>query len=139
MARRRLRGFSSVNWSHGWDLQASDGGVTPHAFAMKELPVNLCADLRYCRGGHIGINKSTQIDEPLHRYLHRLIAHSLSDRHEGGVVAPRDLLYMYCILTPATCNVAYTLAWYLTSSYRRNQQEYICGRVFVTTCTVVLP
>ncbi|KAI3827022.1 hypothetical protein L1987_01083 [Smallanthus sonchifolius] len=73
--------------------------------------------------------KATQIKDPLHRYLHRLIGHTIFGRGTRGVVTLRDMFFLYCILTPVTCNVAYSLARYLTTSGGTCGKDYVWGAV----------
>ncbi|KAF5767721.1 hypothetical protein HanXRQr2_Chr14g0628021 [Helianthus annuus] len=42
--------------------------------------------------------KSTQLRDPLYRYIHRVLSYSLCQRHDsGGVVGLRDLMVLHCI------------------------------------------
>ena len=79
------------------------------------------------------VSKSTKLRSPIHRILHRAIAHTICGRSQStGVVTVRDLFFLYCFIRPATCNVAYCLAQFLSQSMGRTQQGYICGGLYVT-------
>ncbi|KAM0046843.1 hypothetical protein Hdeb2414_s0009g00321331 [Helianthus debilis subsp. tardiflorus] len=54
--------------------------------------------------------KSTKLRDPLYRYNHRLLAYSLSQRHDSsGVVRLRDLVVLHCIHTRRPLDVPFLL------------------------------
>ncbi|KAL8214024.1 hypothetical protein R6Q57_003473 [Mikania cordata] len=75
----------------------------------------------------------TRIRDPLFRYLHRVIASSITGRgmsHEW--CTSQDLLFLYCILSGRPCNIAQCLAEYFSTYYHRQERGLIYGGVYVT-------
>ena len=72
--------------------------------------------------------KATYLWDPLHRYMHRVIAHSIAGHKvtSGGVII-NDVFCLYCLITRTQCNMAYMLADYLTSNMGTRQSGHICG------------
>ncbi|KAI3819874.1 hypothetical protein L1987_13726 [Smallanthus sonchifolius] len=62
------------------------------------------------------VSKAYLIRDPVHHYIQRVLAHTISGRKKTpGVVSVRDLFFLRCLLRPVTCNVAYCLGDYFTS------------------------
>jgi hypothetical protein len=77
--------------------------------------------------------KSTQIRDPLHRYIHRCLSHSIAGRHETGTVGRADLFLLYCIVTGARCNLAYCLAEFFCKAKHARQSSFLVGGSFIST------
>ena len=74
---------------------------------------------------------SSGIRDPLHRYLHRVIATTILARYESiEKVTLDDLLILYCLLHPAEGNVAYFLLRSLAR--KRTGAARICQGAYVT-------
>ncbi|XP_021991776.1 mediator of RNA polymerase II transcription subunit 12-like [Helianthus annuus] len=75
----------------------------------------------------------TRLKDPFHRILHRVIALSIAGRKCGpNVIFQKDLFFLYCLIKPAVCNVAYMLASYFTSCMGMRPTTYICGGSYIT-------
>ncbi|KAJ0871812.1 hypothetical protein HanRHA438_Chr11g0516681 [Helianthus annuus] len=75
----------------------------------------------------------TRLKDPFHRILHRIIALSIAGRKCGpNVIFQKDLFFLYCLIKPAVCNVAYMLASYFTSCMGMRPTTYICGGSYIT-------
>ncbi|KAI3797201.1 hypothetical protein L1987_32456 [Smallanthus sonchifolius] len=52
--------------------------------------------------------KSSKLKDPLHRYIHRLLSHSVTARGQSeGVVNLRDLFILYAMVNHQPCNISY--------------------------------
>jgi hypothetical protein len=49
--------------------------------------------------------KSTSFRDPLHRYLHRCIAHSIANNHDIGNVGRINPFFLYYLVTNRRCNL----------------------------------
>ncbi|KAL8223930.1 hypothetical protein R6Q57_019405 [Mikania cordata] len=64
----------------------------------------------------------TRIRDPLIRYLHRVIASSITGRGMSQEwCTSQDLFFLYCILSRRSCNVARCLAEYFSTYYHRQE------------------
>ncbi|MFS7936440.1 hypothetical protein Hanom_Chr05g00415591 [Helianthus anomalus] len=55
-------------------------------------------------------NKSSQLRDPLYRYIHRLLSNSINQRRDSiGVVGLRDLTVLYCIYNRIPLDVPHLL------------------------------
>jgi hypothetical protein len=77
--------------------------------------------------------KSTQLRDPLHRHLHRCIAHSISGRHDTDNVGRTDFFFLYCLVTGARCNLAYCLADFFRKAISARPTSFLVGGSFIWT------
>ncbi|KAJ0566776.1 hypothetical protein HanIR_Chr06g0277381 [Helianthus annuus] len=78
-----------------------DAGDEENTAGLRELPQDQCR-AAWAQIGEGAYNpsqtKSTQLRDPLYRYIHRVLSNSLCQRHDNtGVVGLRDLMVLYCI------------------------------------------
>ncbi|PWA80942.1 protein ROOT HAIR DEFECTIVE 3 [Artemisia annua] len=77
--------------------------------------------------------RASDIHSPIHRILHRMIAHTITGRKQTNRVTQMDLWYLHNLLNQDKfCNVAHCLASYLTEAAGRTKTSPICGGHFVT-------
>ncbi|KAL8218159.1 hypothetical protein R6Q57_021532 [Mikania cordata] len=70
----------------------------------------------------------TRIRDPLIRYLHRVIASSITGRGMSQEwCTSQDIFYLYCILSGRPCNVARCLAEYFSTYYHHQERGLIFG------------
>ncbi|KAK1429674.1 hypothetical protein QVD17_11888 [Tagetes erecta] len=76
---------------------------------------------------------STHLKDPLHRYLHRALAHTICGRKSStSVVTHKDLFFLYCIIRKEHCNLAYALAQFFSTCSGKKAMSSICGGSFIT-------
>ncbi|KAK1410094.1 hypothetical protein QVD17_36627 [Tagetes erecta] len=84
---------------------------------------------------HFGVcnAKAASIIDPLHRYLGRIIASSISARGCGkDKVNMSDLFFMYCLFLRRPCALATCLAEYFESAYNRQARGQLYGGAYIT-------
>ncbi|KAF5781140.1 hypothetical protein HanXRQr2_Chr11g0480031 [Helianthus annuus] len=90
-----------------------DAGDEENTGGLREIPENQPQAVWTQIGeGHYNPSrtKSTQLRDPLYRYIHRVLSYSLCQRHDsGGVVGLRDLLVLHCIHNRVNLDVPYLL------------------------------
>ncbi|KAL8244547.1 hypothetical protein R6Q59_010805 [Mikania micrantha] len=75
----------------------------------------------------------SRIRNALIRYMHRLIATSISGRGRSREWCTlQDLFYLYCLITGRTCQLARCLAEYFVTYYHRQQRGAIYGGAYIT-------
>ncbi|KAL8218820.1 hypothetical protein R6Q57_022193 [Mikania cordata] len=75
----------------------------------------------------------TRIRDPLIRYLHRVIASSITGRGMSQEwCTSQDLFFLYCILSGRLCNVARCLTEYFSTYCHRQERGLIFDGVYVT-------
>jgi hypothetical protein len=78
-------------------------------------------------------SRSSDIRDPLYRYLHRLIATSITGRRSGVErCTSRDLFFLRCLLRGTPCHLARGLADYFAGYFRRQTRGGLLGGNFVT-------
>ncbi|KAJ0927367.1 hypothetical protein HanRHA438_Chr04g0182051 [Helianthus annuus] len=90
-----------------------DAGDEENTGGLREIPENR-RQSAWAQIGDGNYNpsrtKSTQLRDPLYRYIHRVLTYSLSQRHDSsGVVGLRDLVVLHCIHTRTNLDVPYLL------------------------------
>ncbi|XP_035836908.1 uncharacterized protein LOC118484905 [Helianthus annuus] len=73
------------------------------------------------------------VRDPLYRYLHHLLATSISARgYSRGWCTTTDLFFLYCLLYRRPCALAHGLAQYFASGYHRQERGFLYGGAYVT-------
>ncbi|KAJ0957475.1 hypothetical protein HanPSC8_Chr01g0027701 [Helianthus annuus] len=91
----------------------ADAGDEENTCGLRELPQDQ-HQVAWAQIGEGHYNpsqtKSTQLRDPLYRYIHRVLSYSLCQRHDsGGVVGLRDLMVLHCIHSHVPLDVPYLL------------------------------
>ncbi|KAF5821536.1 hypothetical protein HanXRQr2_Chr01g0015171 [Helianthus annuus] len=74
---------------------------------------------------------STIVD-PLHRYLHRLIASSITTRGKSKEWCTcEDLFFFYCFVYKRSCALVHSLAHYFTSANHQQEHKKLYGGAYV--------
>ncbi|KAD6794855.1 hypothetical protein E3N88_05751 [Mikania micrantha] len=77
--------------------------------------------------------RASSIRDPLHRYLHRCIACTITGRRLSQEwVTQKDLFFMYCLITGRSCNLAWLLADYFAGFISRKATGAITCGSFIT-------
>ncbi|MFS8024466.1 hypothetical protein Hanom_Chr16g01463551 [Helianthus anomalus] len=88
-----------------------DSGEEENTGGFRELPTNMrqIAWAQIADGAYDpSVTKSSQLRDPLYRYIHRVLSNSLSQRCDStGVVNLRDLTVLYCIHNRVPLDVPY--------------------------------
>ncbi|KAL8267751.1 hypothetical protein R6Q59_001549 [Mikania micrantha] len=80
-----------------------------------------------------GTTRASWIRYPLHRYTHRIIADTIAGRRENRErVTFTDAFLLYCMLPPASCNIAIALASYFEAHRGRPVASQLAGGAFIT-------
>ncbi|KAL8260138.1 hypothetical protein R6Q59_028091 [Mikania micrantha] len=80
-----------------------------------------------------GTTRASWIRDPLHRYTHRIIAHTIAGRGESRErVTFTDAFLLYCLLHPASCNIAVALASDFEAHRGRPVASQLDGGAFIT-------
>ncbi|KAM0060945.1 hypothetical protein Hdeb2414_s0004g00130131 [Helianthus debilis subsp. tardiflorus] len=70
---------------------------------------------------------------PLYRYLHHLLATSISARgYSREWCTTTDLFFLYCLLYRRPCALAHGLAQYYASTHHRQERGFLYGGAYVT-------
>jgi hypothetical protein len=73
-------------------------------------------------------SRTSHIRDPLYRYMHRMIATSITGRGKGTEkVSAIDLFYLRCLLTHTPCHLARGLADYIAGYYHRQERGALVG------------
>ncbi|KAJ0575400.1 hypothetical protein HanIR_Chr05g0212311 [Helianthus annuus] len=77
--------------------------------------------------------KATTIRDPLHRYLHHVIASTIVPRGSSKEkVNLSDLFFLYCLLRRQPCDLAASLADYYSTAYHRQLRGQLHTGSFIT-------
>ncbi|XP_021978960.2 uncharacterized protein LOC110874954 [Helianthus annuus] len=73
------------------------------------------------------------VRDPLYRYLHHLLATSISARgYSREWCTTTDLFFLYCLLYRRPCALAHGLAQYFASGHHRQERGFLYGGAYVT-------
>ena len=73
-------------------------------------------------------SKSTKLRDPLHRYIHRLLSHTITQRGQSeGVVNLRDLLFLDSIISQTSVNLGYLFAQLFSANARASRATPLFG------------
>ncbi|KAM0064476.1 hypothetical protein Hdeb2414_s0003g00103391 [Helianthus debilis subsp. tardiflorus] len=73
------------------------------------------------------------VKDPLYRYLHHLLATSISARgYSREWCTTTDLFFLYCLLYRRPCALAHGLAQYYASTHHRQERRFLYGGSYVT-------
>ncbi|KAJ0804223.1 hypothetical protein HanPI659440_Chr02g0035641 [Helianthus annuus] len=73
------------------------------------------------------------VRDPLYRYLHHLLATSISARgYSREWCTTTDLFFLYCLLYRRPCALAHGLAQYYASAHHRQERGFLYGGAYVT-------
>ncbi|KAJ0851365.1 hypothetical protein HanPSC8_Chr13g0591361 [Helianthus annuus] len=73
------------------------------------------------------------VRDPLYRYLHHLLAISISARgYSREWCTTTYLFFVYCLLYRRPCALAHGLAQYYASAHHRQEREFLYGGAYVT-------
>ncbi|XP_022038757.1 uncharacterized protein LOC110941430 isoform X2 [Helianthus annuus] len=93
---------------------------------------DLIADIRHW-DHHQSKGRSTLIEDPLFRYLHKMISTSITARNKSREwCTSGDLFFLYCLLYKRPCALAYGLAQYFASAHHRQERGMLFGGAYVT-------
>ena len=78
--------------------------------------------------------RASDIVDPLHRYMHMLIAWSMAPRYRGREhVTSGDLFFLYCLIWRSQpCHLGYCMAQFFQSAVTRRETGYMYGGSYIT-------
>ncbi|KAK1415482.1 hypothetical protein QVD17_31264 [Tagetes erecta] len=77
--------------------------------------------------------KATMFRDPLHRYIHRVLASTISARGSStGVTTIKDMFFLHCLIRREPINLAYALALFFDGCCGTTLASAICGGSFIT-------
>ncbi|KAD6794448.1 hypothetical protein E3N88_05344 [Mikania micrantha] len=124
--------MSLTQWGIATGFYTRDGVTTPLFLdASLEEDEAVLIDWWPVIGDDPFVNKApvSRIRDPLHRYLHRCIACTITGRRLSQEwVTQKDLFFMYCLITGRSCNLAWLLADYFASFISRKATGAITVR-----------
>ena len=79
------------------------------------------------------LSKASKVKSPALRYLHNLLAHSISGRSQStGSMTRQDLFYLYCIVERVHCHLGFAFAHYVMNLVTRSRIKAITAGAFIT-------
>ena len=107
-----------------WNFPDEEDRRNPEARQMRAAAWNRIASGPYDPSS----SKSTKLRDPLHRYIHRLVSHTVNQRGmSSGVVNLRDLWCLDCIINNNPCNLGYLFAQLLHTNARAGPATPLFG------------